>query len=256
MTSDGSAMTMVEHLEELRRRLMVVIAAIAVAAVAGFVISGPVLDLLRGPLPDQFDTIYFTSPGGAFVAQLKIAGFIGVALAMPVILFEIWRFVTPGLLPGERRLLWPFLLAGLLLFVVGVGIGFVLIPYALGFLLSFAREGVEPLLTIDEYIGFVTTLMLAFGLMLQFPVVLIVLSRLGIVTPGWLASRRRWAILLIAIVAAVATPGGDPFSMIVLSLFMYGLFEATLLVVRAMQRGSRMSGTSGTSDTSGTDVDQ
>jgi sec-independent protein translocase protein TatC len=243
VTGDGSTMTMVEHLEELRRRLMVVIAAIAVAAVVGFLFSGPVLDLLRGPLPDEFDTIYFTSPGGAFVAQLKIAGFIGVALAMPVILFEVWRFVTPGLLPGERRLLWPFLLAGVLLFALGVGIGFVLIPYALAFLLSFAREGVEPLLTIDEYIGFVTTLMLVFGLMLQFPVVLVVLSRLGIVTPKWLASRRRWVILLIAVVAAVATPGGDPFSMVILSLFMYGLFEATLLVVRALQRGSRSSDT-------------
>jgi sec-independent protein translocase protein TatC len=243
VTGDGSTMTMVEHLEELRRRLMVVIAAIAVAAVVGFLVSGPVLDLLRGPLPDEFDTIYFTSPGGAFVAQLKIAGFIGVALAMPVILFEVWRFVTPGLLPGERRLLWPFLLAGVLLFALGVGIGFVLIPYALAFLLSFAREGVEPLLTIDEYIGFVTTLMLVFGLMLQFPVVLVVLSRLGIVTPKWLASRRRWVILLIAVVAAVATPGGDPFSMVILSLFMYGLFEATLLVVRALQRGSRSSDT-------------
>lgn len=243
-------MTMVEHLEELRRRLMVVIAAIAVAAVAGFVVSGPVLDILRGPLPDEFDTIYFTSPAGAFVAQLKIAGFLGVALAMPVILFEIWRFVTPGLLPGERRLLWPFLLAGLALFALGVGIGFAIIPYALAFLLGFAREGMEPLLTIDEYIGFVTTLMLVFGLMLQFPVVLIVLSRLGIVTPGWLASRRRWVILLIAIVAAVATPGGDPFSMVILSLFMYGLFEATLLVVRALQRSS------GSSSASGTDVDR
>ncbi|MGH2463718.1 MAG: twin-arginine translocase subunit TatC [Candidatus Limnocylindria bacterium] len=239
-------MTMVEHLEELRRRLMVVIAAIAIAAAAGFLVSGPVLDFLRGPLPDEFDTIYFTSPGGAFVAQLKIAGFIGVALAMPVILFEIWRFVTPGLLPGERRLLWPFLVAGLLLFALGVVIGFLLIPYALGFLLGFARAGVEPLLTIDEYIGFVTTLMLVFGLMLQFPIVLIVLSRLGIVTPAWLASRRRWVILLIAVVAAVATPGGDPFSMVILSLFMYGLFEVTLLVVRALQRGSGSSGSSST----------
>lgn len=239
-------MTMVEHLEELRRRLMVVIAAIAVGAVAGFVISGPALDVLRGPLPDEFDTIYFTSPAGAFVAQLKVAGFVGIALAMPVILYEIWRFVTPGLLPGERRMLWPFLLAGLLLFGLGVAIGFAIIPYALVFLLGFAREGVEPLLTIDEYIGFVTTLMLVFGLMLQFPIVLIVLSRLGIVTPAWLASRRRWVILLIAIVAAVATPGGDPFSMVVLSLFMYGLFEVTLLVVRALQRNARASGSSGT----------
>lgn len=239
-------MTMVEHLEELRRRLMVVIAAIAIGAIAGFVISGPALDILRGPLPDELDTIYFTSPAGAFVAQLKVAGFVGIALAMPVILYEIWRFVTPGLLPGERRMLWPFLLAGLLLFGLGVAIGFVIIPYALAFLLGFAREGIEPLLTIDEYIGFVTTLMLVFGLMLQFPIVLIVLSRLGIVTPAWLASRRRWVILLIAIVAAVATPGGDPFSMVVLSLFMYGLFEVTLVVVRALQRNSSASGTSGT----------
>jgi sec-independent protein translocase protein TatC len=236
-------MTMVEHLEELRRRLMVVIAAIGVAAVLGFLVSGPVLDLLRQPLPDEFDTIYFTSPAGAFVAQLKIAGFIGVALAMPVILYEIYKFVTPGLMPGEKRLLWPFLLVGIVLFGLGVVIGFVVIPYALGFLLGFAREGVEPLLTIDEYIGFVTTLMLVFGLMLQFPVVLFVLSRLGIVTPKWLASRRRWAILLIAIVSAVATPGGDPFSMVILALFMYGLFEATLVVVRATQPRSNGSNT-------------
>jgi sec-independent protein translocase protein TatC len=143
-------------------------------------------------------------------------------------------------------MLWPFLLAGLLLFGLGVAIGFAIIPYALVFLLGFAREGIEPLLTIDEYIGFVTTLMLVFGLMLQFPIVLIVLSRLGIVTPAWLASRRRWVILLIAIVAAVATPGGDPFSMVILSLLMYGLFEVTLLVVRALQRNASASGSSGT----------
>lgn len=234
--SEDATMTMVEHLEELRRRLMVVIAAIGIAAIVGFLVSGPLLDLLRQPLPDEFDTIYFTSPGGAFVAQLKIAGFVGVGLAMPVILFEVYRFVTPGLLPGEKRLLWPFLLVGFALFALGVAIGFLIIPYALTFLLSFAREGVEPLLTIDEYIGFVTTLMLVFGLMLQFPVVLYVLARLGIVTPKWLASRRRWAVLIIAIVSAVATPGGDPFSMVVLALFMYALFEITLVVVRGIHR--------------------
>ncbi len=236
-------MTMVEHLEELRRRLMIVIAAIGIAAVAGFLVSGPVLDLLREPLPDEFDTIYFTSPAGAFVAQLKIAGFIGVVIAMPVILYQIYRFVTPGLMPGEKRLLWPFLLVGVALFGLGVVIGFVVIPYALGFLLGFAREGVEPLLTIDEYIGFVTTLMLVFGLMLQFPVVIFVLSRLGIVTPKWLASRRRWAVLLIAIVSALATPGGDPFSLVILALLMYGVFEATLVVVRTMQPRSSGSDT-------------
>ena len=232
-------MSMVEHLEELRRRLMVVIAAIAVAAIAGFFVSETVLNILRAPLPDEFQTLFFTSPAGAFVARLKIAGFVGVALAMPVIMYELYRFVTPGLLPGERRLLWPFLLAGVLLFALGVVIGYLILPLALTFLYGFAGEGIEPLPVLEEYIGFVTTLLIVFGLMLQFPVVLFVLSRLGIVTPSWLASRRRWAILIIAIVSAVSTPGGDPFSMVVLALLMYGLFEATLIVVRTLQRRDR-----------------
>lgn len=234
-------MTMVEHLEELRRRLMVVIAAIAIAAVVGFLVSEPILTILRQPLPTEFDTLFFTSPGGAFFARLKIAGFVGVALAMPVILYEVYKFVTPGLMPGERRLLWPFLLVALLLFALGVVIGYLVLPMALTFLFGFAGEGIEPLPTIEEYIGFVTTLLLVFGLMLQFPVVLFVLARLGIVTPAWLASRRRWAILIIAIVSAVSTPGGDPFSMVILALLMYGLFEATLVVVRVLQRGRRPS---------------
>jgi sec-independent protein translocase protein TatC len=236
-------MTMVEHLEELRRRLMVVIAAIAIAAVLGFIISEPILEILRRPLPTEFDTLFFTSPAGAFFARLKIAGFVGVALAMPVILYEVWRFVTPGLMPRERRLIWPFLLVALVLFALGVLAGYLVLPAALSFLFGFAGEGVEPLPTIEEYIGFVTTLLLVFGLMLQFPVVLFVMARLGIVTPAWLASRRRWAILIIAIVSAVSTPGGDPFSMVVLALFMYGLFEATLVVVRALGRGRRRSET-------------
>lgn len=251
MSDTDSTMTMVEHLEELRRRLMVVIGAIAIAAVVGFIISAPLLEFLRQPLPDQFDTIYFTSPGGAFTARLKIAGFVGVALAMPVILFEVWRFVTPGLLPRERRLVWPFLGAGLFLFASGITIGYVVLPYALNFLISFAGEGIEPWLTIDEYIGFVTTLMLAFGLMLQFPIVLVVLGRLGIVTPAWLAARRRSIIVLIAIIAAAATPGGDPFSMVLLGGFMYALFELTLVVVRAMQRGRVSGDASGRTDGGG-----
>ncbi len=203
-------MTMVEHLEELRRRLMVVIAAIAIAAIAGFLVSETVLNILREPLPDEFQTLFFTSPAGAFVARLKIAGFVGVALAMPVIMYELYRFVTPGLLPGERRMLWPFLLVGVLLFALGVVIGYLILPLALTFLYGFAGEGIEPLPVLEEYIGFVTTLLIVFGLMLQFPVVLFVLTRLGIVTPSWLASRRRWAILIIAIVSAVSTPGRRP----------------------------------------------
>jgi sec-independent protein translocase protein TatC len=236
MTDDGATMSLIEHLEELRRRLIVVVVAILLAAAAGFVVSGSVLNLLRAPLPDGYQTLYFTGPADAFSAQLKIAGFLGIAFAMPVILFEVWRFVTPGLTKRERRFIWPVILAALLLFVLGVVIGYAVIPYAFNFLLSFGGNTLEPLLTVDRYIGFVTTMLLAFGLVLEFPIVLIGLARVGILTHRRLAAQRRWAIVTIVLLAIVLTPGGDPISPLILSGVMFLLFEGSLLVIRLIRR--------------------
>lgn len=229
-------MSLIEHLEELRRRLMIIVVAVLVAAIAGFVISRPVLDLLRVPLPDQYDTLIILGPADAFAAQLKIAGFLGIAFAMPIILFEVWRFVTPGLTRRERRFIWPVMLAALVLFALGVTIGYIVIPYALNFLLGFAGNGIEPNLTVEGYIGFVTTMMLAFGLVLEFPIVLIGLARVGILSHRRLASQRRWAILAIVLFAIVLTPGGDPISPLILSSVMLVLFEGSLLVIRLIRR--------------------
>ena len=236
MTDDGATMSLIEHLEELRRRLIIVVIAILLAAVAGFVVAGPVLKLLRAPLPDEFNTLIFTGPADAFGVQLKIAGFLGIALAMPVILFEVWRFVTPGLTARERRFIWPVILAALILFALGVVIGYVIIPYALNFLLSFGGDTLTPLLTVDKYVGFVTTMMLAFGLVLEFPIVLIGLARVGILTHQRLAAQRRWAIITIVLLAIVLTPGGDPISPLILSGVMFLLFEGSLLVIRLIRR--------------------
>ena len=229
-------MSLLEHLEELRRRLIIIMITVLAAAAAGFVFAGPVLDLLRVPLPAAYDTIYFTSPTEAFGVQLKIAGFLGIGLAMPVILFQTWRFVTPGLTARERRLVWPVMIAALILFVLGVGVGYAIIPYALTFLLGFARPGLQPLLTIDGYIGFVTTMLLAFGLVLEFPIVLIAMARVGVLSYRKLAAQRRTAIVTIVVIAIVATPGGDPISPIILGSVMYLLFEGSLVVIRLMRR--------------------
>lgn len=236
MFDEGPTMSLIEHLEELRRRVIVIVIAVLAAAVLGFVIAKPVLNLLRAPLPDEFSTLYFTNPAGAFGAQLKIAGFLGIALAMPVILFEVWRFVTPGLTPRERSFVWPVILAALLLFVLGVVIGYVIIPYALTFLLAFGGDTLTPLLTVDEYIGFVTTMLLAFGLVLEFPIVLIGLARVGVLNHRRLAAQRRWAILAIVVLAIVLTPGGDPISPLILSGVMFLLFEGSLFVIRLIRR--------------------
>ncbi|HEX2141700.1 MAG TPA: twin-arginine translocase subunit TatC, partial [Candidatus Limnocylindria bacterium] len=162
--------------------------------------------------------------------------FVGIAIAMPIILFHVWRFVTPGLTPGERRFVWPVILGGLLLFALGLTIGYLVIPYAITFLLGFAGDGLEPLLTVDEYIGFVTTMLLAFGLVLEFPILLIGLSRVGILNYRRLAARRRWAILVIVLFAILLTPGGDPISPLILSGVMFILFEGSLQIIRLMNR--------------------
>jgi sec-independent protein translocase protein TatC len=233
---EGPTMSLIEHLEELRHRLIIVVISIVVAAVIGFFFSGAVLDLLRVPLPAEYDTIYFTGPADAFGVQVKIAGFIGIALAMPMILFQIWRFVTPGLTKRERRFIWPVMVAAILLFALGIVVGYAIIPYALRFLLGFARPGLEPLLTIDGYVGFVTTMLLAFGIVLEFPIVLIGLARVGILNHRRLAAQRRLAVVTITLFAIVITPGGDPISPIILGSVMYLLFEGSLFVIRLIRR--------------------
>ncbi len=229
-------MSLIEHLEELRRRIIVIVIAIVAGAVIGFIFSGQVLDLLRAPLPSAYDTIYFTGPADAFGVYVKIAGFIGIALAMPVILFQVWRFVTPGLTSRERRFIWPVMVAAILLFTLGIIVGYAIIPYALNFLLGFARPGLQPLLTIDGYIGFVTTMLLAFGIVLEFPIVLVGLARVGILSYRRLAAQRRLIIVGITVFAIVVTPGGDPISPTILGSVMYLLFEGSLLVIRLIRR--------------------
>jgi len=224
MTQDEAGMSLLEHLEELRRRLIITVTAVVVAAIAGYFVADPVIGFLRAPLPDKYETLYFNTVGGGFAAQIKVAVFVGIALAMPVILFQVWRFVTPGLTRRERRIVWPLLFAGLALFVLGMGVGYFIIPFALAFLLGYADAGLQPLLTINEYLGFVTTMMLAFGLVMEFPIVLIALARVGILSYRRIAAQRRFVIVGIVIFAVVVTPGGDPFSPSVLSAVMYVLF--------------------------------
>ena len=229
-------MSLLEHLEELRRRIIIAGIAVIVAGVGGFFLSDPIIQALRAQLPEGSEELVTLSVGEVFGVRLKIALFAGIAIAMPVVLYQIYRFVTPGLTRSERRLVWPFLFLGLLLFALGLGLGYVIIPFALSFLLGLTVPGVEPMLRLTEYIGFVTTMMFAFGLVFEFPIVLLLLARVGMLNYRFLAARRRWAVLIIVVFSVVATPGGDPLSPLVLSLVMYTLFELTLQLIRGMRR--------------------
>jgi sec-independent protein translocase protein TatC len=234
--SDEATMSLIEHLEELRSRIIVIVISVVLAGIIGFFVSEPILELLRVPLPEGDYRLIQLTIGEALAVRLRIALYVGVALSVPIIFYEIWRFVTPGLTRGERRLIWPLLIGAIFLFALGVGIGYVIIPYALQFLLGLTPGGIDSsMLRLSDYVGFVLAIMLAFGLAFQFPILLLLGARLGILSYGFLSSRRRWAILAIVLFAIIATPGGDPMSSAVLSLVMYALFEGTLQIIRALR---------------------
>ena len=228
-------MSLLGHLEELRSRIIVIAITIVLAGIVGFFLSEPIIGILRAALPEGKQTLIQISVGESLAVRLRVALYVGIAVSVPVILYQVWRFVTPGLTRSERRLIWPMLIAAVFLFALGLGLGYVVLPFALDFLLSLTLPGVEDQLRLSEYVSFVSTVMLAFGLAFQFPVLLLLLARVGILNYRFLSSRRRWAVLAIVLFAIVATPGGDPLSSIVLSLVMYALFEGTLQLIRRMR---------------------
>jgi sec-independent protein translocase protein TatC len=231
---DGTVMSLVDHLGELRTRLFRSILAIAVGSVVGFYFAAQVRNFLLEPLPGGIAQVL--GPGDAFAIQLRIAIVIGIILAMPVLLYQMWAFVAPGLTPQERRVVRPWVPLALLFFVLGVGIARLVLPYAVTFLLSFTDDKLVANIAAGPYFDFVTTMFLAFGLVLEFPILLVGLSRVGIVTSTRLRSARRYVILGIAIFSAVATPGGDLVSPFVLGGTMYLLFEATVLFIKRTGR--------------------
>jgi sec-independent protein translocase protein TatC len=227
---EDTAMSLVDHLGELRNRLVKTAIAIVALGAIGFIRAGAIIDVLRGPIGVR--PLITLSPGGLFFLYVKIALVTGLILGMPVILYQLWAFIAPGLTADERRVIRPWVPIALLFFVIGVAVAWVVLPFALGFLFSFEQPGLQFALTVDNYFGFISTMFLAFGLTMQFPIVLYVLSRIGIVSSQRLSSSRRYVILGIAVFATVVTPGGDLVSPTVLGVTMYVLYEVSIIVIR------------------------
>jgi sec-independent protein translocase protein TatC len=221
---DESVMSLIDHLGELRKRIFRSIIAVALASAFGFYVATDVRIFLQQPLNGV--PLQVLGVGDAFVIQIKIALVIGIIIAMPVLLYQLWAFIAPGLTPNERKVIRPWIPMALLFFALGVVIAYVVLPFAVAFLFSFTDQ--TTLLArpaAGQYFDFVTTMFLAFGLVLEFPILLVGLSTVGIVTSDRLRSSRRMVILGIAIFAAVVTPGGD-----LVSPFL--LYELTILYIR------------------------
>ncbi|HUQ44184.1 MAG TPA: twin-arginine translocase subunit TatC [Candidatus Limnocylindria bacterium] len=228
-------MPLTGHLAELRDRLVWSIIAIALGGSIGFAFGEALISMLQSLLPPGVALIQIEL-GDGFAIRLQIAFVVGVILAMPVLLFHVWRFIAPGLTASERRAVLPWIPAALLFFALGVAIAYVILPYAATFLLSFVPPGVNRTINLRSYFDFLSTLFLAFGLLMEFPILLVGLSRVGIVTSERLRRSRRMVVLVIAIFSAVATPGGDLVSPFVLGVTLYLLFEGTTWFIRRTGR--------------------
>ena len=224
-------MSLVDHLVELRDRLIRIVLCVAVASIVGFLFGDQIVAALKAPLPSD-KPLFFTGIGDAFTIKLKIAIVVGIIISMPVILYQVWGFVSPGLTADERRIVRPWLPLALVFFVIGTVIAYVILPFAAGFLIAFQSPDLQALITAGSYFDFVTTMFLAFGLIMEFPILLFGLSRVGIVTSKRLTGARRMIILGISIFAVAITPGGDLVSPTVLGLTMYALFEGTVFFIR------------------------
>jgi sec-independent protein translocase protein TatC len=232
---EQAAMPLVDHLAELRRRVALSIIAVGVGSVIGFLIAEPLIKLLLTPLPDN-EVVFLTLSGG-FMVYLRVSLTVGILLALPVILYQLWAFVAPGLLPQERRAALPWIPMTVVFFLLGTSVAWVTLPYAVGFLLSFEIEGsLVAMPSAEAYFGFVTFLFLVFGLVMQFPIVLVFLDRLGVLRIEQLKTMRRYVLLGVVIFAVVITPGGDPISPIVLSGTMYALYEFTIFLMQRRRR--------------------
>ena len=234
-------MTVLEHLEELRHRLVVSALAFFVGSVVAYIFYNPILDLLRLPLSEGGTigghevVLNVRGITSAFLVRLKVAIFAGLVLALPVILYQFWRFITPGLEQKEKRYALPFVLGSLGLFSLGAFFAYLVLPQAIGFLLGFAGD-LEPIIFIDEYVGFVSFMVLAFGITFEIPMVILFLGAAGIVSSRRLRGLRRQAAVLSIVIAAVATPSQDPYTLVLMALPLYVMYEIALLIIRFVMK--------------------
>lgn len=234
-------MPFLDHLEELRTRILWAMGALVVGAVVGFVLVTrfDVLGLLIAPMEPLLDgsKLKYLSPTDPFFITLKLALIVGALLASPVIVYQIWLFVSPALMPHEKRAIIPAFYLGLVLFAAGAALAyFAALPVTLDFMAGFQTDSLEQNITIGPYLSLVIRLLLAFGLIFELPVVVLILAVIGIVDSRMLAAKRRHAIVLLTIVASVITPG----DVIVLTLFMMVplvlLYELSISLARVVER--------------------
>jgi sec-independent protein translocase protein TatC len=236
----GGEMTLIEHLGELRTRLIISVLAVAIGTLIVFFFYNTVFDWLVNPYcnvsRDGECRLLQTDPLEGFGVRMRVSGYGGIALAMPVLLWQIWRFVSPGLYANEKRYAIPFVGSALVLFALGAGIAYWTMPKALDFLASIGGDNLEQFYSPAKYFRLITYMMLAFGIGFEFPILLVFLQLAGVLSADTLRRGRRYAVVAITVIVAVITPSGDPYSMLALSVPMVVFYEVSIVIGRLIER--------------------
>jgi sec-independent protein translocase protein TatC len=243
-------MTLTEHLAELRTRIIRAGLAIVIGVVVMIAFYNPVLEFLAGPYTDLCaqkpdfceltdGKFIFTGPLEGFSTRLTVSMYGGLVLALPVIMWQVWRFIVPALHAKEKKYAIPFIASTIVLFFLGGFVAYWTLEKALDFLISWAGQDVQATFRIAEYIKLVTLMVIAFGIAFEFPVLLVFLQLVGVLTPQTLIKGWRYAILIIFVIAAVITPSGDPYSMLALALPLSVFYLLSVLIGWLFQRRKR-----------------
>ena len=236
----GAEMPFLDHLEELRGRIMWALGALLVGMVIAFavVVKYDVLTLLQRPIAPYIDgPLIVTGPADSFKITMLVAFMLGLVIALPVVLYQLWGFLSPALYTHEKKVVLPLLFGASALFFGGLCLAwFIILPYTLGFLLTFQPGAFEETIRASEYFSFATTMSLALGALFELPIAILLLTMLGVVTPAFLHKSRRHAAVLCVVVAAFITPGGDPLSLAAFSVPLYLLFEFSVLLSELVHR--------------------
>ena len=230
-------MTVFEHLGELRRRVMISVAAIVIGAIVIYIFFVPLLHVMSEPYQQlKHRKLIATGVADQFVVRLQVAGYGGFVLAFPVVLWQFWRFITPGLNPKEKKYAVPFVISSVVLFVLGGAVGWLTLKPALGFLLGAGGNQIVSAITASSYVKLVALIIVAFGLSFEFPIILLFLLLARVINTKQLRKRRRIAFIGILIFAAVITPSQDPYSLFLMAIPMYIFYEAAIIIGRILKR--------------------
>jgi len=231
--NNAGNMSLISHLQELRKRLIIMIIAVAVCSTACYFYAAELVHIITAPA----GKLYYMNPAEAFFSYLKVSFFAGFLLALPVVLYEVWAFIVPALTSKERTATVILVPTSVVLFFIGIIFSYYLVlPAGIKFFMGFATDDLQPLFSLGQYLSFVISFLLPFGFIFELPLFILVLAKVGIINSKMLAAKRKVVLVMTFVIGAVISPTPDVFSQTMIAVPMLVLYEISILVVKYLLR--------------------